>query len=48
VTGFVIPPWRSLQDEWNKQYPPNHEWYYSDHRNLRRDFTEAAKLLRGY
>jgi hypothetical protein len=48
VTGLDIPPWRKLQGEWNEQYPPSHKWHYSDHRNLRRDFTEASKLLRGY
>jgi|SRR5829696_6337134 len=48
VTGLDIPPWRRLQGEWNEQYPPSHKWHYSDVRNLRRDFTEASKLLRGY
>ena len=48
VTGLDIPPWRSLQDEWNEQYPPSHKWHYGDVRNFRRDFAEASKLLIGH
>jgi hypothetical protein len=48
VFGLKIPPWRSLQAQWNEQYPPGHDWYYSDHRNLRRDFKEAFLALVGY
>jgi len=44
----VSQSWRSLQAQWNEEYPEGHEWHYSDHRNLRRDFREAFKALVGY
>jgi hypothetical protein len=46
--GLKTPPWRSLQAQWNEQYPQEHEWHYSDHRNLRRDFKKAFEALAGY
>jgi hypothetical protein len=48
VYGLNTPPWRSLQAQWNEEYPPGHKWHYSDHRNLRRDFKEACKASVGY
>jgi hypothetical protein len=45
VQGLHIPPWRSLQAQWNEEHPEGHEWHYSDHRNLRRDFNEAFEAL---
>jgi hypothetical protein len=48
VKGLDIPPWRSLQAQWNEQYPPEHEWHYNDPRNLRRDFQKAFTALVGY
>ena len=32
---------------YNEEYPEGHEWHYSDHRNLRRDFKEAFEALAG-
>ncbi len=48
VYGLNTPPWRSLQSQWNEEYPQGHDWHYSDHRNLRRDFKEAFEALIGY
>jgi hypothetical protein len=48
VYGLNIPPWRSLQAQWNEVYPPGHEWHYRDIRNFRRDFKEAFTALVGY
>jgi hypothetical protein len=45
VQGLHIPQWRSLQAQWNEEHPEGHEWHYSDHRNLRRDFNEAFEAL---
>lgn len=52
VQGFPVhvldlhtPQWRSLQAQWNEEYPEGHKWHYSDHRNLRRDFKEAFEAL---
>lgn len=47
--GLDVPtPWSSLQAQWNEEYPPGHDWHYSDYRNLRRDFMEAFEALAGY
>jgi hypothetical protein len=48
VSGLNTPSWRSLQSQWNEEYPPGHEWHYRDVRNFRRDFTKAFKSLTGY
>jgi hypothetical protein len=48
VQGLHVSQWRSLQAQWNEEYPEGHAWHYSDHRNLRRDFREAFKALVGY
>lgn len=48
VRGLDTPTWRSLQTQWNEQYPLGHKWHYRDHRNLRRDFAEASAGLIGY
>jgi hypothetical protein len=48
VQGLRVSQWRSLQAQWNEEYPEGQEWHYSDHRNLRRDFREAFKALVGY
>jgi hypothetical protein len=48
VQGLHVPQWRSLQAQWNEEYPEGHEWHYSDHRNLRRDFKEAFEALAGH
>jgi hypothetical protein len=48
VQGLDTPTWRSLQSQWNEQYPSGHKWHYRDHRNLRRDFADTSKALLGY
>ena len=49
VRGLNLPrPWSRLQAQWNEEYPPGHDWHYSDYRNLRRDFKEAFEALVGY
>jgi len=48
VYGLDTPRWRSLQAQWNEQYPKGHKWYYSDLRNFHRDFAEASTSLIGY
>jgi hypothetical protein len=48
VYGLNNPPWRSLQTQWNEQYPLGHEWHYADVRNFRRDFKDAFRALVGY
>ena len=45
TTGIDPPPWRSLQSQWNEQYPTDHKWHYQDIRNFRRDFLEAWRSL---
>ena len=45
TTGIDPPPWRSLQSQWNEEYPADHKWHYRDIRNFRRDFLEAWRSL---
>ncbi len=39
------PPWRILLDRWNKVYPKEHEWHYTDVRRFRRDFDRAEQAV---
>lgn len=48
IRGPDWPGWRGIVEQWNQRYPQGHDWHYTDHRRLRRDFHAAAKALMLY
>ena len=48
IRGPDWPGWRGIVEQWNQRYPQGHDWHYTDHRRLRRDFRAAAEALTRY
>jgi hypothetical protein len=48
TSGPGWPGWRGIMEQWNQRYPQGHDWHYTDHRRLRRDFCEVFEALTRY
>ena len=42
------PGWRHILEQWNKRYPQEHDWHYTDVRNFSLDFRDTFKTLTSY